>query len=53
MHLKAFHIQEWPKSDIGMNFVYLHECGTISLIHQIVLILLFSMNVSFGQKQLW
>lgn len=33
MHLKAFHIQEWPESQVGVNFVYLHECGTVSLIH--------------------
>jgi len=33
MHLKAFHIQEWAKSHVGVNFVYLHECGTISSIH--------------------
>jgi len=33
MHLKAFHIQEWPDSHVGVSFVYLHECGTVSLIH--------------------
>jgi len=32
MHLKAYHIKEWPESHVGVNFVYLHECGTISFI---------------------
>jgi hypothetical protein len=35
MHLKAFHIQEWPESHVGVNFVFLRECGTILFIHSL------------------